>query len=189
VLKKIDVELKNLQFPLIQEGLKSLNEAYDLKSAGKFYENAAKRAKDHLVAAQSIGDSYLACDLTGQVYLLNGDYANSLKDLEKSIGLYQLNPPAEPDFMMGYVYYRIAQVNLVYQHDDKKALDVITIGQKFLESENMRFDKIRNTLSEKKRDQIMKQYDAASLDLQNMKLDIYMNAIIIMRHLRFLKRR
>ena len=109
--KKIDLEIKNLHHALLQEGLASLNEYNDLVFNGKTDPEILARAEDYLVSAHEIRETYLVCDLLGQVYLDKGQKQEAAGYFTKAEKLYSEKLPQEPDFLMAYVFYRLAAIH------------------------------------------------------------------------------
>lgn len=58
--------------------------------------------------------NYLAFDIRGQAYYDMRNERKALTDFKASLSLYKLYPPAKPDLMIAYVYYRIG---LIYRYD------------------------------------------------------------------------
>lgn len=171
--KQIDLEVKNLHHPLLQEGLISLNNYNDLVFKGKPEAKILARAEDYLLAAHEIRESYLVCDLLGQVYLDKGQKAEAAAYFEKSEKLYTEQMPAEPDFLMAYVFYRLAAIHK--QDDIRLAMQDNQRGLKFLESEYARFVSMRDKLTPARAQEMEAQYKLALQDLTNLKLDLYLS--------------
>jgi tetratricopeptide (TPR) repeat protein len=171
--KQIDLEIKNLHHALLQEGLASLNEYNDLVFNGKTDPDILARAEDYLLAAHEIRESYLVCDLLGQVCLDKGLKQEAAGYFSKSEKLYTEKLPPEPDFLMAYVFYRLAAIHkadsirLALQDDQR--------GLIFLESEHARFTGLKENMAADKAQQMEEQYQLALRDLNNLKLDLYLS--------------
>lgn len=171
--QQIDLEVKNLHHPLLQEGLVSLNSYNDLVYKGKPDAKMLARAEDYLVAAHEIRESYLVCDLLGQVFLDKGLKAEAAVYFEKAEKLYTEQLPAEPDFLMAYVFYRLAAIHK--QDDIRLAMQDNQRGLKFLEGEYARFLSVKDKLGPARVKEMEGQYQLALQDLTNLKLDLYLS--------------
>ncbi|MCK9398726.1 MAG: tetratricopeptide repeat protein [Bacteroidales bacterium] len=171
--KKIDLEIKNLHHALLREGLASLNEYNDLVFNGKTDPKLLARAGDYLVSAHEIRETYLVCDLLGQVYLDKGQKQEAAGYFTKAEKLYTEKLPEEPDFLMAYVFYRLAalhkpdSIRLAMQDNQR--------GLILLESEHERFLALKNKLTPVRAQQMEEQYQLALRDLNNLKLDLYLS--------------
>jgi tetratricopeptide (TPR) repeat protein len=171
--KKIDLEIKNLHHALLQEGLSSLNDYNDLVYKGKPDPEMLSRAEDYLVAAHEIRETYLVCDLLGQVCLDKGQKQEAAGYFSKAERLYSEKLPQEPDFLMAYVFYRLAAIHkpdsirLAMQDDQR--------GLAFMESEHARYLGLKDKLAADRAKQLEDQYELGLRDLNNLKLDLYMS--------------
>lgn len=172
--KKIDLEVKNLHHSLLQEGLKSLNEYNDLVFNGKTDPKLLKRAEDYLTAAHEIRDTYLVNDLLGQVFLDKGMKKEARGYFSSSAELYSQHLPDEPDFLMAYVYYRLAAIDK--QDSIRIALLDAERGIKLMESEYNRFNSIKANLAPPRIDELENQYALAMNDLEDIKLDLFLSS-------------
>jgi len=172
--QRIDNEMKNLHQPLLQEGLKSLNEYNDLVFNGRTDKNLLKRAEDYLMATHDIRDSYLVNDLLGQVALDKGNKDEAEKYFSRAEKLYTDSPPDEPDFLMAYVFYRLAAIHKT--GDIRKAMDDARRGTRLMESEYDRFSKMKYNMAPPRIMQLEEQYRLAMQDLHNLTLDLHLNS-------------
>ena len=171
--KQIDLEVKNLHHPLLQEGLTALNEYNQQVFQGKTDPKLLARAEDYLKAAHEIKETYLVCDLLGQVNLDKGLKQEALVYFEKAEKLYTQNLPEMPDFLMAYVFYRMAAI---HKSDDiRLAMQDNQQGINLMTSEYDRFLLIRDKLSPERAEQLEEQYMLAMKDLNNLKLDLYLS--------------
>ena len=170
--KQIDLEIKNLHHPLLQEGLISLNTYNDLVFNKKPDQKVLARAEDYLLAAHEIRESYLVCDLLGQVYLDKGQQEEAAAYFGKSEKLYTENLPEQPDFLMAYVFYRLAAIHK--QDSIRLAMQDNQRGMNFLESEYTRFIFMKDKLEPARAKEMESQYRQALQDLNNLKLDLYL---------------
>jgi tetratricopeptide (TPR) repeat protein len=171
--KKIDLEIKNLHHALLQEGLASLNEYNELVYTGKTDTKLLSRAEDYLVSAHEIRETYLVCDLLGQVYLDKGQKKEAADFFAKSEKLYTEKLPEEPDFLMAYVFYRLAAI---HKPDDiRLAMQDDQRGINLMVSEYDRFNAIKGKLTPERAKQMEDQYQLAIQDLNNLKLDLYLS--------------
>ncbi len=171
--QQIDLEIKNLHHPLLQEGLISLNEYNKLAGKGNAASGLLDRAGQFLLAAREIRETYLVSDLLGQVYLHEGKLSEAETCFLKSEKLYTDKLPAEPDFLMAYVFYRLAVIHK--PENVRNSLQDIQRGVKLIESEHARFDTIRVKLSPERVGQMENQYRQAMRDLRDLKLDLYLD--------------
>jgi len=171
--KKIDLEIKNLHHSLLQEGLTSLNAYNDLVYNGKPDPKLLARAEDYLFATHEIRESYLVCDLIGQVYLDKGLKEEAADYFSRSERLYTEKLPEEPDFLMAYVFYRLAAI---HKPDSiRLAMQDNQRGLSLLESEHARFITVKDKLTPARAQQMEEQYQLALQDLNNLKLDLYLS--------------
>jgi len=172
--KQIDLEIRNLHHSLLQEGLISLNDYNDKVYNGKTDPKILTRAEDYLSAAREIRETYLVCDLLGQVSLVNGQKAEAAAYFARSEQLYIDNLPEEPDFLMAYVLYRLAAIHK--DEDMRIAMQDCQRGLKLLESDYARFQSVKKTLSQGRVQQMEEQYLLAQQDLSDLKLDLYLGS-------------
>ena len=172
--QRIDNEMKNLHQPLLQEGLKSLNEYNDLVFNGITDKNLLKRAEDYLTAAHDIRDSYLVNDLLGQIALDKGQNEEAGKFFSRAEKLYTENLPDEPDFLMAYVFYRQAAIHKTT--DIRKALDDARRGLRIMESEYERFSRMKYDMAPPRIMELEDQYRLAMQDLNSLTLDLHLSA-------------
>lgn len=170
--KQIDLEIKNLHHPLLQEGLTSLNAYNEQVYQGKPDPKRLTRAEEYLLSAHEIRETYLVCDLLGQVYLDKGIKQEAAAYFAKSEALYTGKLPAEPDFLMAYVFYRLAAIHKA--DDIRLAMQDNQRGLKLMESEHERFLILRDKLTPERARQMEDQYQLAVHDLNNLKLDLYL---------------
>jgi tetratricopeptide (TPR) repeat protein len=171
--KQIDLEIKNLHHALLQEGLTSLNNYNDQVFNGKTDPKTLARAEDYLVSAHEIRETYLVCDLLGQVYLDKGQKQEAVDYFSKAEKLYTEKLPEEPDFLMAYVFYRMAAINK--PDSIRLAIQDNQRGLILLESEHERFLGLKDKLTPERVQQMEEQYKLALQDLNNLKLDLYLS--------------
>ena len=171
--KPIDLEMKNLHQPLLQEGLKTLNQYNQSVYEGKPDKGLLKRAEDYLTAAHEIRESYLVCDLLGQVYLDKGLKEEAAVYFEKAEKLYTEKLPPEPDFMMAYVFYRLAAIHK--SQGIRLALQDNQRGINLMESEYSRYLLMKDSFKTEKAARLEKQYQLGMKDLNALKLDLYLS--------------
>ena len=172
--QKVDLEIKSLHHSLLQEGLKSLNDYNDLVFNGRTDPKLLKRADDYLTAAYEIRDSYLVNDLLGQVNLNKGMKKEARAFFSRSAELYSEHLPDEPDFLMAYVYYRLAAIDK--QDSVRIALQNAERGIRLMESEHDRMIAMKGSLSPARVDEMESQYALGMQDLDNIKLDLYLSS-------------
>jgi tetratricopeptide (TPR) repeat protein len=172
--KQIDLEIKNMHHALLQEGLTSLNAYNELIYNGKADSKLLARAEDFLTAAHEIRETYLVCDLLGQVFLDKGQKKEAADYFSASERLYTEKLPEEPDFLMAYVLYRLAAIHKT--DDIRLAMQDCQRGLNLLESEYGRFSELKNKLSPARVQQMEDQYTLAFQDLADLKLDLYLGS-------------
>ncbi len=141
--KKIDTELKNLNPYLLRNGLEALNNSNELKNAGKIYDSEALRSQEYLSAAKDIEDTYLVNDLLGQAEMNLKRIPAALSDFARSEDLYRIKAPAIPDFLIGYVTFRMAEIHFLNQNDVDKALEDIRRGRDLVQKEYSRLQTLK----------------------------------------------
>lgn len=171
--KKIDLEIKNLHHALLQEGLVSLNEYNDLVFNKKADQEVLARAEEYLEAAHEIRESYLVCDLLGQVCLDKGQKQEAAVYFTKAEKIYIEKLPQEPDFLMAYVFYRLAAIHKtdsirLAMQDDQRGLALMA-------SEHTRYLGLTDKMTAERAAQLEDQYQLGLRDLNNLKLDLYMS--------------
>ena len=171
--KQIDLEIKNLHHSMLQEGLTSLNEYNAMVYNGKPDPKVLSRAEDYLLAAHEIRETYLVCDLLGQVYLDKGQKQEAAEYFARSEKLYTEKLPDEPDFLMAYVFYRLAALHK--EDDIRLAMQDNQRGIRLMESEHSRFMALKDKLTPTKAKEMEEQYQLAMQDLNNLKLDLYLS--------------
>jgi tetratricopeptide (TPR) repeat protein len=171
--KQIDLEIKNLHQPLLEEGLASLNAYNESVFQGKPEPKLLSRAEEFLESAHEIRESYLVCDLLGQVYLDKGQKPEATEYFLKSEKLYTEKLPDEPDFLMAYVFYRLAAIHK--PEDVRLAMQDNQRGLNLIESEYTRFVMMRDKMAPARAKQMEEQYRLAIKDLNALKLDLYLS--------------
>jgi len=168
---KTDIErdLGELYNPILQTGLSALNTSKDNSQAANIRMSALKASLGYLMAAKDISSTYLVCDLLGQAYMAAGDSVLALENLAESVAAYRTRPPAIPDFLMGYVYFRKAVLERYYLLENRKALATLIEGQNLLNIEYYRLG------SSAFSPEMKKAYENGLIDLIGFELDIYLN--------------
>jgi len=170
--KRIAGEFDDLLKGLEQTALIYLNRGLDLQGnsndAGYMYKKSIEYAK----AAGSIDDTYLAGDIMGQAFLNMGDYNSAAKSFRNSIEAYNTKPPDVPDFLQGYVYYRLADINLRQFNNGKESLEIVKAGLEFLHSEHERLLNLGNAV-ENRGDKKTRYRNVVS-DLGRFQLELYL---------------
>lgn len=171
--QRIDAELKNLHHGLLQEGLLALNNYNDLVFNGKTDAKLLNRASDYLEAARYIRDSYLVNDLLGQVALNRGQQKEAGVFFDRSVELYAQELPDEPDFLMAYVFYRLAALHK--DDDHQSSMQYCKQGITLMETEYTRLVMMKDKLSPGRVQQLEEQYHLGVQDLNNLRLDLYIS--------------
>lgn len=170
--QKVNSEVKILIFSMLQMGITEMNQSNHEKA--KAYFDNCKDADERVDYA----DNYTIYDLSGQNYLYIGDTTKSLNDLNKAIDLYASNKPDQPDFLMGYTYYRAGLIHYLRGEEADKILEKIQAGIRLMESENERRLKLISGAtddSEKaKLETLEVTYKQVLQDLKTLELEVYL---------------
>lgn len=155
---------------LLQLGLIEFNNGNTLKA--KEYFSSCKEINQ----LERQPNDYMIYDFSGQVALSLKDSTAALDDFKIAIYKYKTNPPARPDFMIGYSFYRTAVVH--YLRDDiDPALTSLQNGLKLLKDENDRRLTLISENSEN-RSQLEgaeQEYLEIKSYLETFELDLYLN--------------
>ncbi len=152
-------------------------------------EQALRDAKHLLRLARRIDDDdYLLHDLTGRLHFAQKAYEPALIAYRKAIKAFERRPPARPDLLFAYAFYRKALLHYRYRHqepegqqdtpskyDIDQALNSVAEGLKTLDRE---YRRLRNdhSLIAPLRKYFSEQYEAIRSDLYNLQLDLYLQA-------------
>ena len=174
--KKIDTELKNLTPYLLRIGLEALNNSNDLKGKGKVFQGEAEVAEEFLSAAKDIDETYLVNDLLGQAEMNLKKYPAALSDFARSEDLYRSKPPDIPDFLIGYVLFRMAEIQYKEKGDVTRALNDIQRGKELVQKE---YDRLRKMQAEKNSGELKEaenKYIGVYKDLTDMEIQLLMQS-------------
>lgn len=166
----IEADLMDLYNPILQTGLSALNTSGDERQPASVREAALQAATGYLTAARDISATYLASDLLGQAYLASGDSLKALSLFSGSIEAYSDRPPASPDFLMAYVYFRKAMIERYLLHNNSLALATLREGAALLADESSRAAAAGAMNATEK-----KAYLNGLTDLTGFELDIYLH--------------
>ena len=175
--KKIDVELNNMYNTLLQGGLT----AYNLSLSGEMSKEDKKQAlgmaKEYLETAISINaDYYVAHDLLGQTLMASADTVNSKKSFKAALEKFDAKNPANPDQLVGYIYYRLALISRYSEGNLDEALKYVEGGLKAVEDEHGRINAKKADYTPEQLSKLDEQYNGVVQDLNSFKLDIYLNS-------------
>jgi tetratricopeptide (TPR) repeat protein len=137
--KRINDLLIQVEPGLVQYGLVMVNRAEEYRDAGEKYSDVAAKAVLYLGDACSIHATFVSYDLLGQAYLIAGNEERALEQFKLAEADYRLRPPAEPDFMIGYAFFRMATIYRDGLADEDQCFLAIQSGRKLLEDEFHRF--------------------------------------------------
>ncbi|MCD4735685.1 MAG: hypothetical protein K8R53_06545 [Bacteroidales bacterium] len=174
-VKKIDKEISNLYYPLLQVGLSLMNYSYTEGLDQNAVDGYLALSQEYLEQTLEIGEDYLPYDLLGQVMLLTGDSIGASENFIKSIEWYERKKPAEPDMLTGYAFYRLALIERYYFKTPEVALSTLEEGIALLDSEFFRLETEKSGYERAKLDEISQHYSTTKADLDNFRLDIMMN--------------
>jgi hypothetical protein len=166
----IHQDLAGLYNPILQTGLSALNTGNDQAQPINVREAAYKAAIGYLVAAKDISPTYLANDLLGQAYFSLGDTLSAHSYFVESIAAYKNKLPAQPDFLMAYVFFRKAIIERYGEQNNLLALATLTDGENLLNSEYNRYEPNSSLTAEQKYE-----FNNGMIDLIGFELDIYLN--------------
>ena len=91
---------------------------------------------------------YINFDLKGQVLLIRADTAAAFVHFVRATELFEQYPPAQPDMLVAYIYYRMAMIQRHFHGDRKKALATIQTGKNMLDKEFQRMQAMRLDMEE-----------------------------------------
>lgn len=170
--KRIAEEFDDLHKGLEQSALIYLNRGIDIQGNSNDAAYLFHKAIEYANAAESIDDTYLAGDIRGQAYLNMGDYKLAAESFRSSIEAYGKEPPELPDFIQGYVYYRLADISLRHFNNGKESLETVKSGLEFLHNEHERFLNSGNAIENKAEKET--RYRNAVADLGRFQLELYL---------------
>jgi len=170
---EIKKEVDNLYEPLLQTGLAQLNAVYDGNYDPDDAKVALMYAGECLITANQIKENYVAYDLLGQVNLEMQDTLKAYNYFLKSKALFKADGSLTPDLLVGYVYYRLALIDLKKMKDPQRALGFLKEGTDAVNSE---YEKIEAAaLPPDKRTNYKELYNGVMQDLENLRRDIYID--------------
>ena len=180
-------QLTILRPSLLQVGLGMLNYSYQQNISENDKSKALQTAEDYLKKTLEIDDEdYMPHDLLAQVYYQKEEYQKALPHFLDAKNYYQSDLPQRPDFLIAYVYYRLATIYRYYQHDQndpnataspedlEKALQTIQEGKRVLQIEYQRFSKTRVGYSGAQVQRLEQQYQNVKNDLSKFELDLFL---------------
>lgn len=181
-MQQIDREMNALYLPLLQTGLTLLNYASTGNLDSATQKTYLEYTLIYLESALKIEDSYLPYDLRGQALMLLGDSLDAGISFGNSMEWYSKSKPAQPDMLIGYVYYRKGILDRYFTKDNGKALRTIETGIAVLDEEMKRLDSDEAGPIREKYDQARAQYLQVKEDMNNFRLDIMMNDPDLLEH-------
>lgn len=164
--KRIAIELEELHPGLLQNALLYLNKAIDLQDDPRYL---FERSLEYSRAANTIKKSYLCSDIEGQALMGLELFDQAAVAFEGSINIYADAPPELPDFLQGYVYYRLADINLRHLDNAIKAMEILNSGLSFLDEELARYRQAAVSAGGRPGD-----YNNAVKDLEKFRLELYL---------------
>ena len=170
---EIKKEIDDLYEPLLQSGLAQLNAVYDSSYDPDNANVALMFAGECLVIALQIKEDYVAFDLLGQVNLELQDTVKAYNYFLKSKVLFEKNGSQTPDLLVGFIYYRLAQIDLNQMKDPQRALNLLKEGIGVVESENIRIESA--ALPPDQRADYLQLYNSVMLDMENLRRIIYLD--------------
>ena len=172
-VKAIDIQMHFLQghfFRNATQKVLALNNS-DLEKSELSEIQAA--AEQHLSAIEEIQvGHYLTLDLSAQLKLYQRDSTTAHTFFYAAIDQYKDNPPAEPDFYIGYTCYRAALLDATLKQSPATALKTIQFGRQLLAIETQRLEMTKGDYPqyyEQKKNGFAK----ADEDLEKMELIYY----------------
>lgn len=173
--KRINDLLIQLEPGLVQYGLVMLNRAESLKGDDRKFTAQAGKATEYLEKAISIKGNYVSYDLLGQAYLLTGDSGKALANFKLAGEDYRLRPPSEPDFMIGYAFFRQAVIYSDHLADEDRCLLSIQSGIALLAEEYQRAS-AAHTSDSTGIGGVRKAYLQVYSDLRTLELETYLKS-------------
>ena len=170
---EIKKEIDKLYEPLLQTGLAQLNAVYDGSYGPEDRTGALMYAGECLLTATQINKEYVAYDLLGQVNLELQDTVKAYNYFLRSKNLFEKYGSKTPDLLVGYVYYRLAMIDLKKMKNPERALSFLKVGEKAVNSEYERIEAA--ALPPDQRNNYAQLYNGVMQDINNLKRDIYLD--------------
>ncbi len=170
---EIKREIDGLYEPLLQSGLAQLNAVYDGVYGPEDMKVALMYAGECLVTATHIKEEYVAFDLLGQVNLELQDTVKAYNFFLKSKELFEKEGAKTPDLLTGYIYYRLAMIDLYKMKDPERALTLLTEGESAVKSEYQRIEDA--ALPPDKRTNYKQLYNSVLSDIGNLRRNVYLD--------------
>jgi tetratricopeptide (TPR) repeat protein len=174
--QRINTLLIQLEPGLVQYGLVMVNRAEDHKASGKKYSEPAAMALTYLSDACSIKATFVSYDLLGQACLVAGNTEKALENFKLAEEDYRLRPPAEPDFMVGYAFFRAAVIYRDVLADEDRCLLTLQSGRKLLEDEFHRYFMAGPAGDSSRLNSLKITYIKVSQDLRTLELETYLQS-------------
>ena len=170
---EINKEIEALYEPLLQSGLAQLNAVYDGVYDPEDKKVALMYAGESLVTATHIKEEYVAFDLLGQVNLELQDTVKAYNFFLKSKKLFEKEGSRTPDLLTGYIYYRLAMIDLYKMKDPERALNLLKTGDSVVKSEYKRIEAA--ALPPDQRTNYKQLYNSVLSDIGNLRRTIYLD--------------
>lgn len=175
--KKVDQQLPNVNFALLQGGLRALNEA-----EGKGMTEADRNAKYKEVirymdnSEEIDGTNYMTNDVRAQSLLAMGDSTGAYTNFAQAAKKFEATPPKRPDQLVAYIYYRMALLERYKMNDIDKALANLEKGKEMLDKEHARLMEKKDSYPPEAIQASQKQYTQAKEYLTKFELDLLLNS-------------
>ncbi len=170
---EIKREIEKIYEPLLQSGLAQLNAVYDGIYDPEDKKVALMYAGECLVTATHIKEEYVAYDLLGQVNLELQDTVKAYNFFLKSKELFEKEGSKTPDLLTGYIYYRLAMIDLNKMKDPKRALSLLKKGDSVVKTEYIRIEAA--ALPPEQRTNYKQLYNSVLSDIGNLRRNIYLD--------------
>lgn len=169
------------EIPILQSNLlySALNIMLAAKSGGETdaakNQEIAKSAEPYLKAALEIGESWRALDLEGQRLQLLSMEEEAKTQYQKAIQSYEKKRPEVPDFALGNSFFRVGEIHL-RQNRFEEVLAYAENGQKMIQSEWERYQKLQAADPNFKVEDAREQYDQVKSLLLQLELSVYVSS-------------
>ena len=156
-------------------GTNLLNAAYGQKSNPQQQQATYKGVVQYMEVGVWMDETnYMNYDLMGQSQLQLRDSVSAYTSFQKSILYYDSHPPANPDPIISYAYYRMAMIERYGSNDPDKALETILKGETLLKREYERFKGQKGKLTTQAYATLDQRFADAMQDLERFRLDLYL---------------
>ncbi len=175
--------LQELYPDALRDGLLKLEQAKKESDSGERTALLQAAARVLHAVAKVQPQQYLPVDLLGQIAMQQAQYRQAEAYFRQSATLFAQYPPANPDLLAAYTYYRLA---LLYRHylngqtnapepaHTQTSLEFLRQAKGVLEAEYRRAARMAGKLSSKELERYQRQYNTIAQDFYYLELDLYL---------------